>query len=166
MRISHTLIKCFSKLANIEIPQSPLWLNPIPSLEHEGTYWPISEDYISNLNWRLNFSDTISTYFIFIFLGNLQYIWWLYCGQYFYVSTFHFFIKIMGSSAVHDKMFLGSIISKSKIVVFFSQAFLYIIGSSLLQIIFSPFHAAYKDVIVQVYKMYVQPYGASRDFLR
>ena len=54
-RFSYILIKCFSWLANIEI-------SPIPSPNYKGTYWPISEDYISNLIWHLNSPVTKSTY--------------------------------------------------------------------------------------------------------
>ena len=48
-RNSHTLIKCFFQLANIKIPPHS-WMYPIPSPDNGGTYWPISEDYISKLN--------------------------------------------------------------------------------------------------------------------
>ena len=68
-RYSCTLIKWYSLLSKITIP-SIHQLYPIPSSDLRVAYWLISEDYISNLNWRQEFlCHNIHVFYIHLPIG-------------------------------------------------------------------------------------------------
>ena len=69
------ILKCFSHQANKLIP--PFYdFNPSPFHDLEGRYWPISKEYISNINWRQKFPyHNIHVFYIYSFSNSWIFPW-------------------------------------------------------------------------------------------